>query len=176
MKRMGLFVSMFLMGSAQAVTLDELAGSWSANYKTRLNVQSLGTSTDGSTLACQWSASSSTAGTFTCTDAASSKKYSGTLTLAGKGKKVLISFDSASTANLESEIEQWMLDMADSAGLDVDADSVSLDIKQIDYTPLPVSSDGPGKTSIMVKGKVSAVVDGKNVNKTFAYKNAVSYR
>jgi hypothetical protein len=97
--------------------------------------------------------------------------YTGTYTVVKKGKQMTFALDDNGLSAVESDLMDNIQNMADNAG--VSLSDLSLTIQSDTVSKAAVKNGMPTKTTLTVRGKVSAYVDGKFKTKSFTYKSVV---
>ena len=169
-----LFLAMILVGlSTQvfAATIDDLVGTWNVKFNSKFVVW-------------KYSDSDITYGTVTFNDDYTFKLYetdtgrsfTGTFSLVNNGKKIAFVLDQSSLDEIKNgTLTDWLTQMAEEGGIAISDISFDFSNVRIPNAKISKKTNLPSYALIVIKGKVSATVNGKYKTKNFSYRCKVTF-
>jgi hypothetical protein len=170
-----LFLTMIFVGlSTQvfAATIDDLVGVWNVKFNSKFAV------------AGKFSDADITYGTLTFNDdytfnaheIDTGRTFTGTFSLMNKGKTIAFVLDPSSLDEIKNgTLTDWLTEMADEG--DVYISNLSFDFRNVRLTNAKISkkTNWPSYALLVIKGKVSAIADGKYTIKNFSYSCRITF-
>ncbi len=118
-------------------------------------------------------------GTFNCFEDEHGKdrNYTGTYAYIGKtGYKFQLTFDANAVHEYRDMLTGWAENMADQEGAEISNISFSFTSVKTSRVTISKKSGIPGKATVTIKGKISAILDGKYITKNFSFSSRITFQ
>jgi hypothetical protein len=169
-----LFFTMILVGlSTQvfAATIDDLVGTWNVKFNSKFAV--VGKFSDSDIAYGIFAFNNDY--TFSVYDIYG-RTFTGTFSLINNGKKIVFVLDPSSLDEIKNVmLTDWLTEMAEEG--DVYISNISFDFRKVRITNAKISkkTNWPLHALIVIKGKVSAIANGKYTIKNFSYRCKIKF-
>ncbi len=143
---------------------------WNTIYSNNVTVSGLGSSSDTASGDCTLYDDA----TFICHDDTNGWDFAGTYIQTGN--KIKFTFDSDSLQEFADMLTNWAEEVAYGEGADIS--DISIDFTSVKITQMTISKKTgiPGNVTVTIKGKVSAILEGKFIKKNFSYSSKVRFQ
>lgn len=117
-------------------------------------------------------------GTFNLEDSENGWNYTGTYVYTPGKQKDTVKFtlDQAGITTLKNMLTEWALEDAAAHGDTLSNIDVQFNPPTNLKTTIPKSSNIPSNLTVSIRGRVSAILSGKQMNKTFSYKCGIAFQ
>lgn len=161
------------LASAPESPVDGAAGTkyeWDTIYNNNVTVSGLGSDSDLAIGDCTLYDDA----TFICHDDKNGWDYTGTYVQTGY--RIKFTFDSDGLQEFKDMLTNWAEEVAYGEGADISA--VSIDFTSVKISQMTISKKTgiPGNVTVTIRGKVSAILNGKFTKKNFSYSSKVAFQ